>query len=158
VTPTLSVMMPNYNHARYIPEALDAMLGQSYRPFEIVIIDDGSTDDSVKVLDGYRERFPDRIQLIRNETNLGLPRNLQRLLDMAKGDYIYIPAFDDLVLPGFLERSMSLLGRHPAAGLCSTVSGIMNESGVFQGLATMPVVRRREGFLAPTEAREELHR
>lgn len=156
--PTLSVMMSNYNHARFIPDALETILAQSYRPAEIAIIDDGSTDDSVSVLERFARKKPALIRVIRNERNLGLLPNVQRLLGMATGDYVYIPACDDKILPGFLERSMSLLARHPGAGLCSTLSGIMDESGKLQGLVKLAIVRRTESYLAPLQALAALRR
>jgi glycosyltransferase involved in cell wall biosynthesis len=156
--PTLSVMMPNYNHARFIPDSLGAILAQSYRPAEIVIIDDGSTDDSVDVLERFAKKEPELIRLIRLERNVGLLPNMQRLLEMARGDYVYIPAFDDQILPGFLERSIGLLAQYPEAGLCSTLSGIMDESGQPHGLVQMPLVQRVPGYIPPRRALEALRR
>lgn len=150
--PSLSVMISNYNHARLIPQALDAILSQSYRPHEIVIIDDASTDDSLAVLDGYQERWPELVRLVKNERNLGVLHNGQTLFSMATGDYVYFAAMDDRILPGFFERSMDMLVRYPDAGVCSALSHIMNESGTVGGLVTLPVVLARSGFLNPSEA------
>lgn len=149
--PTLSVVMPNYNHARFIPEALGAILSQSYRPLEIIILDDGSTDNSVEVIERYREQAPDIVKVLRNDKNMGLLANGPRLLSMVRGDFVFFSAMDDRILPGFFERSMRLLSRHPKAGLCSTLCGIMDEQGVSQGLVKLPIVIRREGFIEPAD-------
>ncbi len=157
-SPTLSVMMANYNHARFIPTALDAILSQSFQPTEIVIIDDGSTDDSVQVLERYRNAHPDVIKLILNPKNLGLLPNMQRLSAMAQAEFIVVPAFDDTIRPGFFERSVGLLSKHPSAGLCSTLSAIQDEDGRLTGLVRMPIVLPVEGLLSPVACAEAYER
>jgi hypothetical protein len=115
--PTLSVLLPNYNHARFIGHALNAMLAQSVQPLEIIVVDDGSTDESLTVIEGLARYHP-HIRILRNEVNQGVNASLNRALAVAKGDYIYGAAADDQVLPGFFERSLWLLARHPRAALC----------------------------------------
>jgi len=156
--PTLSVLISNYNHVRFIPEALQAILAQSYRPAEIVIVDDGSTDDSVNVLEGFARTEPGLVRVIRNERNMGLLHNMNRLLELTTADYVYGAACDDKILPGFFERSMGLLERHPAAGLCSTLSGIMDEAGEYRGLVRTPIVCGGDSYVTPVEALAALRR
>lgn len=115
--PTLSVLMTNFNHARYLPESLGAILAQSYQPLEIIVIDDASTDDSVEIIEAFATK-DSRIRLIRNKCNRGMLANFSHLLELATGDYVYIPAADDKILPGFFEKSMQLLAECPQAGLC----------------------------------------
>jgi glycosyltransferase involved in cell wall biosynthesis len=156
--PRLSVLMPNYNHARFLPAALDAILAQSYRPLELVIVDDGSTDDSLVVLERYQRQAPELIRVIQNERNLGVLPTLQHLVTTAAGEYVYFAAADDLVLPGFFDRCMTALARNPTAGLCSTLTRTMNESGAVQGVMKTPVVLARDGFLGPGEVLAALRR
>jgi len=111
--------MSNYNHAHYIGNALEAILSQSYRPIEVIIIDDASTDNSVEIIQKFVKQ-DSIVHLFRNERNAGSVENGKKLLQIAKGEYIYAAAADDYVLPGFFEKSMSLLERYPQAGLCST--------------------------------------
>ena len=153
-------MMSNYNHAQFIPEALDSILTQSYQPLEVVIIDDGSTDDSLAVLDRYRQRHPELIRVVKNGRNFGVMHNAPRLVSMAAGDYVFFASLDDRILPGFFERSMSVLARHPTAGLCSTLSRIIGHAGQDQGLVQMAVVRDTESYLGPIDvlAALRLHR
>ena len=117
--PTLSVIMPNYNYERYIGQALDALISQSYPLLEIIVVDDASTDGSVGVIEKYAGRYPN-VRLLKNEKNLGVIRSQNRAIEMVRGDYFYSAGSDDMVLPGFLERSMRLLADNPDAALCCT--------------------------------------
>jgi hypothetical protein len=157
--PTLSVLSPNYNHAAFLPVALDAVLAQSYRPVEIIIIDDASTDDSVAVIERYRQRAPDLIRAVHNETNRGVLANMQQLMSMATGDYVYFAAADDLVLPGLFERSMRLLARYPQAGLCTSLNRVIDVAGRDLDYVSIgPFASAPEGYLDPADCRRHLRR
>lgn len=123
---SLSVIMTNYNHAKYIGEALEAILSQSYIPMEVIVIDDASTDNSIEIIDEFVKQYP-IVKLIKNEQNRGVLYNVQKLLHLAQGEYIYAAASDDKILPGFFDKTMNLLTRYPQAGLCcsdpATISG-----------------------------------
>src|SRR5262245_15784396 len=92
----LSVVLPNYNHARYLSRAIDAIAGQSLPPDEIIVIDDASTDDSRAVLVDSQKRHANLI-VLHNPRNLGAPFGLQRGLELGKGKYVYFAAADDHV-------------------------------------------------------------
>ncbi len=128
--PTVSVIMPNYNHANFLPHALEGILAQSYRPFEVIIIDDGSTDNSLEVIKSFAEKHS-LIKVFVNEQNRGVVYTLNRGIDLAKGDYLLMAAADDFVLPEFLERSMKILAAHPQAGLSICHSMVQKDSGDF---------------------------
>ena len=113
----LSVVVPNYNHAGYLPRALDALLAQSVRPREILVVDDASTDDSRAVIAGYARRH-DLIRPVYVGRNGGVEATLNRGAARAAGRYLFMTAADDYVLPGFFEKSFAVLDRYPAAGLC----------------------------------------
>jgi len=132
--PTLSVLISNYNHGLYLPTALDAILSQSYKPKEIIIIDDASTDNSFEILKSYAEKS-DIIQLNRNEKNLGIFVNTNLLLKYATSDYVYSASSDDEILPGFFERSMNMLSDYPEAGLCTALVSYCDENGKYIGKA-----------------------
>lgn len=114
--PTVSVILPNYNHARYLPRAIEEIVGQSRPPDEFLILDDASTDNSVEIIQRYVAACP-LIRFVKHETNQGVIAAHRRLFEMATGDYVYAGAADDLRLPGFLEQAMELARRHPQAGL-----------------------------------------
>ena len=107
-TPPVSVIMPTYNCARYLPEAIGSVLAQTYRDFEIVVVDDGSTDNTQEVLAGYG----DRIRAIR-QPNQGRSAARNTGIMAARGEYIAFLDADDLWLPRKLERQMALFGERP---------------------------------------------
>lgn len=155
--PTLSVTMANYNHARFLPEALEAIIKQSYRPKEIIIMDDGSTDNSVEIIEEYA-RQESNIRFLRNERNMGLMYCTGRLLELVSGDYIYGASADDRVLPGFFEKSMGLLAQYPQAGLCSALNLRMNENGDDLGLCKTPILSLSECYSTPKECADFLNK
>lgn len=112
--PTLSVILPNYNHAASLPRALDALLSQSRPADQIIVVDDASTDDSLTILKGYASKHP-QLRLQQHETNQGVVAAVRTALVHATGDYLYGAAADDMVLDGFFEDAMTQAEAHPQA-------------------------------------------
>ena len=106
--PRVSVLMPVYNGARYLREAVDSILHQTYSDFEFIIVDDGSTDETAAILDSYDDQ---RIVRVRNEENIGLTKSLNKGLALAQGEYVARMDADDVSLPERLERQVALLSR-----------------------------------------------
>jgi glycosyltransferase involved in cell wall biosynthesis len=152
---SLSVVMPHYNHGRYLSKSLGALLQQSYEPAEIIVIDDASTDGSDEVLAEIGRREP-RIRVERNARNIGMSANLDRALSLATSDYVYFAAADDWVLPGLFEKSMALLMAQPAAALCSALTRVTDEEGRDAGVLATPIVRTTPGYVTPAEVRHIL--
>jgi glycosyltransferase involved in cell wall biosynthesis len=124
----LSVAMPNYNHGRYLAEAVLGIATQSRPPDEFIVLDDASTDDSVEILRPFLERFP-FMRLIRLDRNQGVLAAIERLSAEARGRYLFLPAADDVRMPGFFERAMALAEEYPQAALvCGGVS-LIDEAG-----------------------------
>jgi len=113
---TLTAILCNYNHARFLDRAIEAMLTQSRPPDQLIIVDDGSTDDSASVIRRWAERSPS-ILFLENGQNRGFHASSARALAAAIGDYVYSGAADDYVLPGFFERVCGLLDAHPGVGV-----------------------------------------
>lgn len=109
--PTVSVVMSVYNGARYLRQAIDSILGQTFRDFEFIIINDGSTDRSGRILDRYARR-DGRIRVIHQE-NTGLTRALNRGVAKAKGELIARMDADDISLPQRFEQQVAFLNHHP---------------------------------------------
>src|SRR5262245_48326629 len=95
---SVSVVIPNFNHSRYIRGQLDALVGQTLAPLEIIVIDDASTDDSVEVVKQFEQKHP-IIRLLRNERNLGVVATMNRGFKEMRGELLYFSAADDLVEP-----------------------------------------------------------
>jgi glycosyltransferase involved in cell wall biosynthesis len=112
---TLSVVLPNYNHAKFIGRALRALLDQERTPDEIIIIDDGSTDESLGVIERFAATAPS-ISVLTNPSNQGVIPALQRGLQSARGTHIYFAAADDFVLPGFFKLALRRLQADPEVG------------------------------------------
>ncbi|MCX5794108.1 MAG: glycosyltransferase family 2 protein [Elusimicrobia bacterium] len=142
------MVMPNYNHGHYIREALAAFLSQSFKPMEIIIVDDASTDNSIEILEELCRNNP-TLHLVRNERNMGVMASANRAARMLSGDYAQFSAADDRILPGFLEQSIGLLSRYPQAGLCSTLSLMLGKDGQNLGPYQTPVVAETECYLPP---------
>ncbi len=115
--PELSVIVPNYNHGRYLRAALRAHLYQTRPPLEVIVVDDASTDDSVAIVEWLAKEHP-RLRLIRLAENGGVNAAINRGLREAKGDYVCFSAADDLVTADFAARSLETLARYPAAAFC----------------------------------------
>ena len=149
--PTLSVVMPNRDNGHYIAGALEAILNQSYPPFEIVVVDDESSDDSVDVIEEIA-RLNRPVTLLKNERNLGTVGTINRGVKFTSGDYLFFPGSDDLILPGFFEKAMTLLAEYPEAGLCSARAYGLGHEGDNLGLRASMLVRQTPGYVAPEKA------
>ncbi len=147
--PRLTVVVPNYNHARSLPACLDALLSQSTPADEIILIDDGSTDESVVVMETYAIRHP-RLRVERNASNRGVVFSMNRGLELARGDYVVFAGADDVVLPGFHEASLSQLARHPQAALSCTASRWIDVATGVSWLMAADLARE-PAFLSPRE-------
>jgi len=124
--PKVTVLMSVYNGAKYIREAIDSILNQTFKDFEFLIIDDGSTDSSAEIIRSYSDP---RIRLIRNEKNIGLTRSLNKGLKLATGQYIARMDADDISLPCRLETQGRFLDEHPRVGLISSSYIKINVAG-----------------------------
>lgn len=108
--PRLSVLIPVYNRAGLVQGAIDSVLAQGFGDFELLVIDDGSTDDTADVVS---RNLDPRLRLIRNPENLGIPRTRQRALEEARGDYVALLDSDDRMRPGRLALQVAYLDAHP---------------------------------------------
>ena len=152
---TLSVVMCNYNHGHYIQEALQAILSQSFLPLEVIVIDDGSTDNSVQIIEGIAEKNP-TVKFYRNVENEGVWYACNKATKIATGEYIYWAAADDRVCPGFFEKSVKILNQNPQAGLSSALLKIIGEDGSDMMWANSPVISTTECFLSADQVRKKL--
>ena len=134
---TLSVIMPNYNHSKYLPQALEAIVTQSRPPDEFIILDDASTDNSVEIMQQYAARYP-FVSVVVHEKNLGVMASIADLTALATGDFIYGAAADDFVFPGFFEQALALVEAHPETGVLQGQVVVVNQEGVERFAVAVP--------------------
>ena len=131
--PEVSVIVPNYNHAKYLKERIESILNQKYQDFELIIIDDNSFDSSREVIEYYADN-PLISHIVINEKNSGSPfGNWVLGFDLAKGKYIWIAESDDFADCHFLEKTVNLMKKNPATGIVYTDSYIINENSDLRG-------------------------
>jgi glycosyltransferase involved in cell wall biosynthesis len=106
MNPLISICVPAYNNEAYIVDTIDSVLSQVYTNFELIIVDDCSTDDTWEILQQIKDP---RISIYRNEKNLGMHGNWSKALSFAKGDYIKLLCGDDLIYPDCLEKQVKVL-------------------------------------------------
>lgn len=113
--PLVSVVMPVYNASAYIRESIDSILQQTYTNWELVLVNDASTDDSAAIIHSYQDP---RIRYFENEKNSGIVATRNRCLEAASGTYIAVLDNDDLATPDRLRLQVAYLEAHPETGLC----------------------------------------
>lgn len=125
VRPKVSVLMPVYNAALFLQEAIDSILSQTFTDFEFLIINDGSTDASEEIIQGYSDS---RILYLKNEVNLGLVDTLNRGIELARGEYIARMDADDVSLPQRFFKQITFMDAHPEVGACGTAFQFFGDS------------------------------
>ena len=124
--PRLSVILPVYNGSAFLAEAMESVLNQTFRDFELLVIDDASTDGSAAVA----EQFGDpRVRVIRQEANRRLPATLNHGLDLARGEWVARMDADDICHPQRFARQVAFLEAHPDHGVVGSWSEDIDEYG-----------------------------
>lgn len=136
--------MPLYNAERYVREALDALLAQDYRNFELIISDNASTDATERICREYAAR-DSRISYGRAESNMGAVWNFRRVFELASGEFFMWAAFDDLRAPAYLSRCVAALESRPEAVMCCTDVRVIDEAGREVGEGEFPLGLRMGG-------------
>lgn len=136
--PMISVIMGIYNCQDTLAEAMDSLLNQTYEDFEIVLCNDGSTDNTLAVAQDYVARYPEKVVLIENEKNMGLNFTLNHCLQVARGKYIARMDGDDLSIPNRFEKEVTFLEAHPEYALVSVFLELFDEEGMW-GHITYPI-------------------
>lgn len=123
---SLSILISSYNYAHFLPECIESVLSQSYADFELIIVDDASTDNSWSIIQLYAKK-DSRIRILKHEFNKGLHQVINTGLALSKATYFQVQSADDIFLPGFLEKTLRFLTRHPEIGLCCSDAGCFYE-------------------------------
>jgi glycosyltransferase involved in cell wall biosynthesis len=128
MTPRVTVLMPVFNASQYLKEAIDSILAQSFKDFEFLIIDDGSTDNSVEIINGYNDS---RIRLVKNESNLGISDTLNKGIELSFSALIARMDADDISHPSRLEKQVQYMNAHPQCALLSTWANVLSKDKKF---------------------------
>lgn len=147
----VSIGLPVYNGERFLPEALDSLLAQTFTDFEVVISDNASTDGTQEICCTYVAR-DSRIRYFRNEENRGIAWNHNNVYFHSRGEYFHWIGHDDVVAPQYLERCVAILDKDPSIILCYSRSKGIDEHGQFfedkhHSMATdssQPLIRFRD--------------
>ena len=138
--PRVSVILPCYNAARYLPRALDSVRAQTYRDFEIIVIDDGSTDADTLA---YLDALAGDVRLVR-QSNRGLAGARNRGFEEAAGELVVPLDCDDYLSPDFLDKTLAVIDTDPeVAGISSRVETVMNSRVPGRQLAPTQAISAR---------------
>jgi glycosyltransferase involved in cell wall biosynthesis len=126
----LSASLLTYNGAAYIKKQLDSMLRQTKKIDEIVICDDGSTDDTIQIIKAYQAQYPGIIHLYQSEKQLGSTKNMERCLGLTSGDLVFLADQDDIWLPNKVARLYTFFEAHPNAEAVFSNAELINEADI----------------------------
>jgi len=155
--PSIAVIVPNRNDARFLPRCLRSILDQPVPPEELIVVDDQSTDDSVAVIRSSVAATP-WAQLAINPVNLGTNGALNEGLRRARSDYVLFLASNDFLLPGIFARAKACLAGSPGAGLWSAMSWLVDEEDRPVRLHPSPVVALKDAYFPPERCVKLAHR
>ena len=127
--PEVSVIIPSYNHARYLQQRIDSILAQTFTDFEIIILDDNSSDNSKEIIESYRSH-PAVSSIIYNTSNSGSPfKQWEKGLNLANGKWVWIAESDDYSAPDFLETLLGNANKNDNIGISFCSSHWVNDKG-----------------------------
>ena len=134
MSPLVSVIIPSYNHEKFLKERIDSVLNQTFQDFELIILDDLSPDNSREIIESYRAH-PKVSQIIYNEKNSGSTffQWNKAVLSLAKGEFIWIAESDDVADPKFLEALVPMLQQNSEVVLAYSQSAKMDSEGKITG-------------------------
>lgn len=132
----ISVVMPAFNAGRFISCALQSIEAQSFRVDEVIVIDDGSADDTAATVESWSDRLP--VVLLRNDRNRGISASLRRGVEASRGDWILRLDADDRWLPQHAQALVEAASQSPSAVLVTASASLVDESGHPLGLALAP--------------------
>ncbi len=142
----VSVIIPNYNHEKYLNQRIDSILNQTYQNFEIIILDDCSTDNSKTIIEQYRKNSKVE-QIVYNANNSGSTfLQWEKGITLAKGDYIWIAESDDFSDNTFLESLVSIANKDSNVGLLFCGSNKVDERGINIGELVQDVFDNQNGY------------
>lgn len=151
---TVTVVVPNYNHARYLPQSLGSIAAQTLAADEVIVIDDGSCDESIEVIESFTVKRANW-RLIRNEQRMGVIARLNDGLAEARGNWVLFLGADDFLLPRLIERAVDQAEEAPHSGLvCACVAVVRGTSKSAARPTILP--HTQPGYVSAARFRELL--
>jgi glycosyltransferase involved in cell wall biosynthesis len=149
--PLISVVMTSYNHERYISQAIESILNQTFPDFELIIVDDASTDRSREIIEAYKKR-DSRIRIVYHDSNKGISKTANDGFEIARGKFVALMNSDDLWTPGKLEKQICILQQNPDLVIWSNamiIDAKGNETGrLFSQMQDIDK-RQKSGYIFP---------
>lgn len=127
--PKVSVIIPNYNHARFLKQRIDSVLNQTFQDFEVIILDDASTDNSREIIEQYRNHQKVKEIVYNDKNSGGVYYQWFKGIQMARGDYVWLAESDDYAEPEFLKEMYSLIRENENIGIAFCGSRWIDERG-----------------------------
>ena len=124
----VTIAIPTFNRSRYIGKAIESVLEQTYQDFELLVIDNASTDNTEDVVHSFMDK---RIRYVKNEKNIGIIGNWNKCVQLSSGKYLTILGDDDILSKRFLEESMAVHNSHPTVGFTFAHCNKVDETGNF---------------------------
>jgi glycosyltransferase involved in cell wall biosynthesis len=128
MVPLVSIGVPTYNGAKYLRYSIESVLDQTFKDFELVLIDDVSSDETWTIAEAYAREDP-RVSAVRNSKTLGLVANFNRCIELTKGQYICVWHQDDVMMPQNIEKKIALLEANPQVGFVHSNVSMIDEQG-----------------------------
>lgn len=148
-TPKISVIVPMYNAEKYLKLCVTSILEQTFKDFELILIDDCSTDKTLEVAESFTDS---RIKILRNEKNLGMPGAVRNIgIDAAQGEYTYFCDSDDAILPKCLETLYNTAEENNA-DLVNMTQWYRSQTSDFQNIKNIPVTQMKMAAAAPVSS------
>jgi glycosyltransferase involved in cell wall biosynthesis len=133
--------MPVYNGEKYLREALDSILVQTYNDFELIISDNKSTDSTEQICRKYAVEDR-RIRYFRNKKNIGVPKNFNRTFELSSGEFFMWATHDDLHSTEYLQKCVRILDKNPSIVLCHSITGRIDKHGILRGVYNQGLLKR----------------
>jgi glycosyltransferase involved in cell wall biosynthesis len=125
--PLVSIVLPVYNRQKYLGKAIDSVLKQTYKNWELIIADDASAEETQEFIKTYQDN--PQIKIFLNSKNLGLFPNLNQAIGRSQGTYVLLLCSDDVLLPNCIEQHLNVLQDYPSAGLILTPLNVVDANG-----------------------------